>query len=429
MPSVFVSYRRSDADAYAEVLFSDFVRRFGDRNVFIDVKGIEPGTRFAPDIRDRLSRSDVVLVLIGPSWLDVKDTSGQRRIDDPDDWVRFEVRTAFELGKRVIPVLVRKGSMPSGEELPADIASLAALQAFTLNDIARDLPALAGKIDGRIPVLELAVTLGLLAAFGGMLKWNLMTSGVSVVPSVGGLPNARALDAYIPRGLYFSIATGIYYGFLVFGALLGVRSRGGWRFEDVLRPAGLAALGAGLSDALAAYFLREFHVGRSDAIYMATQYGFWYLGLGIALAWFYSRTSASGELNTWVITFTIAIAVAAFTGPLLLAFVNHSVNSWLESKFGLVSAFNRSILWLPIVSVAFPLAFGPGSPRSLPLAQTLRLALPVAAACAGVDLLMAVIGLTEGLNQAQIKVPIITALFYATLGWATASSWNKIAKV
>ena len=54
-------------------------------------------------------------------------------INDPDDHVRFEIRTALERGVRVIPVLVDGVSAPRQRQLPADLRKLARLGAVAMS--------------------------------------------------------------------------------------------------------------------------------------------------------------------------------------------------------------------------------------------------------------------------------------------------------
>ena len=56
----------------------------------------------------------VVLALIGKHWLNSVDENGVRRLDKPNDWVRFELEEA--LGRQhipVIPLLVQGARLPS----------------------------------------------------------------------------------------------------------------------------------------------------------------------------------------------------------------------------------------------------------------------------------------------------------------------------
>ena len=77
-------------------------------------------------IEQEVGSCDALLAVIGPTWLSIKDDAGQRRLDDPEDYVRLEIATA--LGRAdvlVIPVLVGPTSMPAAADLPKPLASLA----------------------------------------------------------------------------------------------------------------------------------------------------------------------------------------------------------------------------------------------------------------------------------------------------------------
>jgi hypothetical protein len=67
----------------------------------------------------------VLLALIGPEWLDAKDNTGSRRLDDPTDFVRLETAAALRRDIPVVPILVRGARMPRPDQLPEDLKDLA----------------------------------------------------------------------------------------------------------------------------------------------------------------------------------------------------------------------------------------------------------------------------------------------------------------
>jgi hypothetical protein len=125
MRAIFISYRREDAEGQAGRLFDDLVKDFGDDSVFMDVAGLEPGRDFRRAIDEQVASCGVLLAVIGKGWLEAKDESGQRRLDDPMDFVRLETASALKRDIPVIPVLVRGASMPRAEDLPEDLKELA----------------------------------------------------------------------------------------------------------------------------------------------------------------------------------------------------------------------------------------------------------------------------------------------------------------
>lgn len=63
------------------------------------------------------------VVLIGNEWLGTADDLGQRRLDDPNDFVRMEVSTALCEGAFVLPVRIGEAGMPRPEQLPTPLRS------------------------------------------------------------------------------------------------------------------------------------------------------------------------------------------------------------------------------------------------------------------------------------------------------------------
>jgi hypothetical protein len=125
--AIFISYRRSDSNDVSGRIYDRLVATFGAAAVFKDVHSIPYGVDFPTYIRQQLGRCKVLLAVIGPTWLTV-ERQGQRRLDDPADWVRIEIQTALENeGITVIPVLVGGGDRLSEANLPDGLGPLAKL--------------------------------------------------------------------------------------------------------------------------------------------------------------------------------------------------------------------------------------------------------------------------------------------------------------
>ena len=133
-PQIFLNYRRSNAEWRADRLYDALADEFGEEQVFKDTDTIAAGTEYALVIQQALTRTDVVVALIGPAWSDIRDAGGGRRLDDPSDLVRHELEVALERRVPILPVLVNEATMPVANELPERLRGLAAKQALTLND-------------------------------------------------------------------------------------------------------------------------------------------------------------------------------------------------------------------------------------------------------------------------------------------------------
>ena len=127
LPKVFISYRRNDSGYQAEILTKALEKT---ANVFMDVDTILPGDSFKNLIEDAISAADVILVLIGPNWLST-DQHGHRRIDNPNDFIRFELEAALAQDKILVPVLFNT-PMPSIEEVPESLQRLVYHNAMVL---------------------------------------------------------------------------------------------------------------------------------------------------------------------------------------------------------------------------------------------------------------------------------------------------------
>jgi predicted ATPase/uncharacterized protein HemY len=154
---IFINYRRDDTRHVAGRLDKDLVARFGEENVFTDVRSIQPGAVFADVIERAGVSSDVLISLIGDDWLTATDGSGRRRLDDPADLVRHEIKTALVSELRVIPILVDGARVPRADELPDEIQALAGRSALELShagwdsDVRRLIETLVGVGDRPTP--------------------------------------------------------------------------------------------------------------------------------------------------------------------------------------------------------------------------------------------------------------------------------------
>jgi hypothetical protein len=133
---VFLSYRRTDCQAQANGLYDGLRNRLPGARVFMDIDGIPFGVDFVDQIGREMAMCDVVLVMIGDNWLDVRPGTDVRRLDEPEDFVRLEIESALASSDvRTLPVLVENAQMPRSSELPESIARLARINAIELNDL------------------------------------------------------------------------------------------------------------------------------------------------------------------------------------------------------------------------------------------------------------------------------------------------------
>jgi len=134
MPGIFISYRRKDSGGWAGRLAADLRDRFGDNFVFFDRTSIDPGERVRDHIVGTIKSCDAFLVVISETWADVRDEQGCRRLDSPEDYVKFEVATALGSKRRIIPILVGGATYPDSKLLPDDIKDLSKYNAMKMSD-------------------------------------------------------------------------------------------------------------------------------------------------------------------------------------------------------------------------------------------------------------------------------------------------------
>lgn len=121
-PKVFISYRRSDSQDQTGRLYDRLNRAFPGM-FFRDVSEIGVGVDFVNQVERAVGASVALIAVIGPNWAAPAGDRG-RRLDDENDFVRVEVRTALKRQIRIIPVLVGGAAMVTDDQLPDDLKTL-----------------------------------------------------------------------------------------------------------------------------------------------------------------------------------------------------------------------------------------------------------------------------------------------------------------
>lgn len=135
MKRIFISYRRTDSITITGRIYDRLVMAFGEQRVFKDVDDIPLGQDFRKTLEDEVSQCDILCVIIGREWSNVMDAEGNRRLQDPNDFVSIEVAVGLNRPNvLVVPCLVNGATMPTAEELPPDLQGLRFRNAAIIRD-------------------------------------------------------------------------------------------------------------------------------------------------------------------------------------------------------------------------------------------------------------------------------------------------------
>lgn len=232
---VFISYRREDSAGYAGRLYDRLAAQFGLDRVFMDIDTIGPGEDFREVLERQIAESFVVIAVIGRGWLTSRDNDGRPRLADPHDFVRIEIEAALARNLPVIPVLVDGTLMPSSEDLPPPLASLARRNALEIGDVGfnrgmdlliQAVERLAGGPGGRVtPALEIvAPAASTPPASAKPVRWNrrvvLAAIGASLAVGLAGswfglhrsAPDSKRGADQERAALLFARAEDYYFG-------------------------------------------------------------------------------------------------------------------------------------------------------------------------------------------------------------------------
>jgi tetratricopeptide (TPR) repeat protein len=146
--NVFINYRRDQSGDFAGRLHDRLGSAFGRKKIFMDVDNVPVGLDFTKYLNSQVAACDAMLSIIGPNWLNATDENGQRRLDDPNDFVALEIAAALARDIPVVPVLTDGARMPKESELPGSLKPLTRRNAVQVHrdNFGSDAEALIKKL-------------------------------------------------------------------------------------------------------------------------------------------------------------------------------------------------------------------------------------------------------------------------------------------
>jgi hypothetical protein len=156
-PKIFISYRRKDSADVCDRIYGTLVKHFGKDCIVRDIDNIPLGVDFRDYLSGILRQSVVELVVIGPEWVSITDEAGNRRLDNPADFVRLEVETAINRKVFIIPVTVMNANLPQQQNLPQSLQPLVYRNGMAVRrdpDYKGDMERLIKGIEQRLAIYK-----------------------------------------------------------------------------------------------------------------------------------------------------------------------------------------------------------------------------------------------------------------------------------
>jgi hypothetical protein len=149
---VFISYRRDDSAGHAGRVHDRLEREFGRDLLFMDVDAVPLGVNFVKVLSEEVAKCDVLLAVIGPNWLNARDEDGNRRLDNPHDFVRIEIGAALQRNIPVIPILLDGAKVPKPSQLPKELEELSLRNGLDVRHVSfhNDIDKLVRSLQGQL---------------------------------------------------------------------------------------------------------------------------------------------------------------------------------------------------------------------------------------------------------------------------------------
>ena len=120
--AVFINDRREDSEGDTRAIYNRLAKETDESNLFLDFETIGAGEKWRSRIDETFGKVRVVVVVIGPRWLDILKA---RAAAGTSDTVRSEIAAGLEKpGVHVIPVTVNGARFPDADALLEKIRGL-----------------------------------------------------------------------------------------------------------------------------------------------------------------------------------------------------------------------------------------------------------------------------------------------------------------
>lgn len=145
---IFVNYRRSQSLKEADHLATILGTHFGEKRVFVDVRGIAGFSDWFEILREQVEGTAALIALIGRDWLGALDKREYPDNEATKDFVRYEIAEALKRNIPVLPVLLDGATLPKEQQLPMEMRGLLRCQGMELREthFTEDAAAISEKL-------------------------------------------------------------------------------------------------------------------------------------------------------------------------------------------------------------------------------------------------------------------------------------------
>lgn len=156
MAQIYITYRRIDSIDISGRIYDRLAKEFGADMVFRDFESLGIAEDFGERMFQETIQCKVLVLVIGREWLNAQDQFGNRKIDNPKDWIHREVKAFLDRrDSYIFPVLVHGASIPHEDDLPRELTELSARYAIEIRggrEFHQDMTDLVKAISKYVPL-------------------------------------------------------------------------------------------------------------------------------------------------------------------------------------------------------------------------------------------------------------------------------------